>query len=192
MQAIVAVEKFLDTKFEKAVADGVFASILAAKQSVVLTGMPGSGKSTVGKLLKIDGYEFIDTDAEIERRCGCTIAELIAAKGEKEFRDLESLVIRDMSLMGSRIISTGGGAVLREENVRYLRQNGRVFFIDADLSRLHATDDRPLSNTRDKLERLYHERIDIYKATADVIVPPMKTPQDEADYILAKRRELIL
>ena len=192
MQAVVAVERFLDTKIEKEIADSVFSSVFGAKENIVLTGMPGSGKSTVGKLLSIDGYEFIDTDREIEKRCGCTIKELITDKGEKYFRDLETQVIRDVSAEGCRIISTGGGAILREENIRCLRRNGRIFFINAELSRLHATDDRPLSNTEDKLLKLYNERIDIYRSSADVIVPDMKTPEAESEYILAKRMELII
>ena len=88
IQAVVAVEKFLNTKIERTAADRVFATVLAAKENVVLTGMPGSGKSTVGKLLTMQGYEFVDTDAEIEQRCGCTIKELIASKGELYFRNL--------------------------------------------------------------------------------------------------------
>ena len=191
MQAVVAVEKFLDTEIEKEVADRVFASVLSAKENVVLTGMPGSGKSTVGKRINIDGYTFIDTDAEIEKRCGCTIKELIAAKGEKYFRDLETEVIRDVSSESCRIISTGGGAILREENVRALKRNGKLFFINAELSRLRATDDRPLSDTGDKLVKLYNERISIYQATADVVVPDRTTPEAEAKYIFEKRMELI-
>ena len=192
MQAVVAVEKFLDTEISKDAADKVFASVYASKENIVLTGMPGSGKSTVGKLINVDGYEFIDTDAEIEKRCGCSIKDLIASKGEKYFRDLESEVIREASSESCRIISTGGGAILREENVRYLKRNGKLFFINANLSRLRATDDRPLSDTEDKLVKLYNERIDIYNATADVVVPDMETPEAEAEYILAKRKELIL
>lgn len=191
MQAVVAVEKFLDTKIEKSVADRVFASVYAEKENIVLTGMPGSGKSTVGKLIDLEGYEFIDTDAEIEKRCGCAIKDLIAEKGEKYFRDLESEVIRDVSSEGHRIISTGGGAILREENLRALKRNGKIFFIDADLERLQATNDRPLSDTQEKLVRLYRERIDIYRSTADVTVPDMDTPEAEAEYILSKRTELI-
>ena len=192
MQAVVAVEKFLDKKIDKDVADRVFASVFAAKENIVLTGMPGSGKSTVGRMLDLEGYEFIDTDAELERRCGCTIRELIDTKGEKYFRDLETEVIRDVSAENCRIISTGGGAILREENVRSLKRNGRVFFINAELSRLCATEDRPLSNTREKLENLYNERKEIYNITADVIIPDMETPEAEAEYIIAKRTEMIL
>ena len=191
MQAVVAIEKFLNTIIEKDIADCVFSELFTAKENIVLTGMPGSGKSTVGKLINLNGYEFIDTDAEIEKRCGCSIKQLIDIKGEEYFRDLESEVIREASLKSGRIISTGGGAVLREENVRHLKLNGKIYFIDAALSRLSATDDRPLSNTKDKLKKLYDERIGTYKATADIIIPDMQTPEAEAEYILSKRMELI-
>ena len=192
MQAVVAVEKFLDTKIDRSVADIVFADVFGKKENIVLTGMPGSGKSTVGKLICIDGYKFIDTDAKIEKQCGCTVKELIATKGEVYFRDIESDVIFEVSEKNGCIISTGGGAILREENVRALKRNGKIFFIDANLERLRVTEDRPLSNTLDKLAKLYDERIDIYRATADVTVPDMESAQAEADYILKKRLELIL
>ena len=192
MQAVVAVERFLDTTIAKEVADQVFASIYASKENVVLTGMPGSGKSTVGKLLNIEGFAFVDTDEEIEKRCGCSIKELIQEKGEAHFRALETEVIREVSSMNCRIISTGGGAVLKEENVRALKRNGKLYFLNADLSRLQATDSRPLSDTQEKLARLYTERMSLYTGTADVVVPDLRTPQDEADYITTKREELIL
>lgn len=192
MQAVVAVERFLDTRIAKEVADRVFASIFASKENVVLTGMPGSGKSTVGKCLNIEGFEFVDTDEESEKRCGCSIKELIQEKGEAYLRALETEVIREVSSMNCRIISTGGGAVLKEENVRALKRNGKLYFLNADLSRLQATDSRPLSDTQEKLARLYTERMSLYTGTADVVVPDLRTPQDEADYITTKREELIL
>ena len=190
MQAVFAVEKFLDIEIPKDIADLVFTEILSTKENIVLTGMPGSGKSTVGQLINLDGFEFIDTDTEIEKRCGCSIKELITTKGEQHFRNLETEVIRDVSAVSSCIISTGGGAILREENVRALKRNGKLFFMDAEPSRLSTTEDRPLSDTEDKLARLYNERINIYRSTADVIVPDMETPGAEAEYILAKRLEL--
>ena len=192
MQAVVAVEHFLDTSIPKETADRVFASIYASKENIVLTGMPGSGKSTVGKLLGLDGFSFLDTDEQIEKRCGCSIRSLIETKGEACFRDLESEVIREIASSGCRILSTGGGAILREENVRYLRRNGRLFFLNAELSRLRATDSRPLSDTAEKLKLLYQERMPLYRKTADVVVPDMATPQEEADYIIMKRKDLIL
>lgn len=192
MQAVVAVERFLDTRIAKEVADRVFASIFASKENIVLTGMPGSGKSTVGKCINIEGFEFVDTDEEIEKRCGCSIKELIQEKGEAYFRALETEVIQEVSATNCRIISTGGGAVLKEENVRALKRNGKLYFLNADLSRLQATDSRPLSDTQEKLARLYTERMSLYTGTADVVVPDLRTPQDEADYITTKREELIL
>ena len=192
MQAVVAVEKFLDTEISKDVADKVFEKVRAEKENVVLTGMPGSGKSTVGGLLKIDGYGLFDTDTEVEKRAGCSIKELIEKNGEQYFRDLEADVIRQLSSESKRIISTGGGAVLRAEIVRRLRRNGKVFFLDAPLSRLCATEDRPLSDTREKLVAVYEQRIDVYRACADVTVADMGSAEAEAEYILSKRTEKIV
>jgi len=192
MQAVVAVEHFLDTEIPKERADDVFASVYAAKENIVLTGMPGSGKSTVGRLIHVPGYEFMDTDALIVARCGCEIKQLIGEKGIDHFRNVESAVIKDAAKESCRILSTGGGAILREENIRVLKRNGRLFFLNASLARLKATDDRPLSDTDEKLRALYAERMGIYTSTADVIVPEMDTPEAEADYIMQKRKELIL
>ena len=189
VQAASAVEKFLDTTLSQDAVEEVFTSILASKENVVLIGMPGCGKSTVGRLLHIDGYTWIDTDAEIEKRCGCRIREMIASRGERYFRDVESQVIDTAASQTGLIISTGGGAVLRDKNLRALRRNGKLFFIDTPLSRLCATEDRPLSDTNEKLADLYNQRIEIYKAAADVTVPYAETPQAAADYILSKRME---
>ena len=181
MQAVVAVEHFLNIAIPKEIADQVFASIYASKENIVLTGMPGSGKSTVGKLLELEGFSFVDTDEEIEKRCGCSICDLIKEKGEPYFRDLETEVIREVSSNSCRIISTGGGAILREENVRCLKRNGRLYFLNAELSRLQATNSRPLSDTVEKLKRLYMERMPVYQKSADMVVPDLAEPQEEAN-----------
>ena len=189
MQAVVAAERFTDTAIDPHRAEEAYASVLASKENIVLIGMPGCGKSTVGKQLAAEGYTLIDTDTEVEKRCGCSIKELIATKGEGYFRDLETAVIRDLSTQNGLVIATGGGAVLRQENVNYLKHNGRLFFLDVPLSRLQATADRPLSDTADKLAALYEQRIDIYRTAADVVVPNDTTPDDAAASILAKRME---
>ncbi len=189
MQAVAAVERFLDTTLPQTAGDKVFREILGTKENIVLTGMPGSGKSTVGRLLSADGFAFVDTDAEVEKRCGCTIREFIHTKGEKAFRTLEAEVIRDVSQENCRVIATGGGAILREENVRALRQNGRIYYLDAPLFRLIPTDDRPLADTKEKLTALYTDRLEKYKNTADCIVPAMDSPAAEAAYITAEREE---
>ncbi len=188
MQAVFAAEKFTLKEIKKEVGDELFNSLFSAKENVVLTGMPSSGKSTVAKLLNLDGFEILDTDEEIEKKTGKSPKEIISECGEKAFRDLESQVIFEASSKCSQIIATGGGAVLREENINALKQNGKIFFIDADLERLTATDSRPLSNTFDKLKKLYDERIEIYKGTADVTVPVFKTPIEAAEFILKNKR----
>jgi shikimate dehydrogenase len=192
MQAVFAVEKFLNTSIPKSEGDRVFAELLSQKENIVLTGMPGSGKSTVGHCLAQRGYRLVDTDGEIEGRCGLKIRDFIEKNGEDAFRDLESEVIRDLSAESGLVIATGGGAILREENLRRLGRNGRIFFLDAPLSRLSATHSRPLSDTEEKLARLYRERMPIYRKTADVTVPDLGSPAAEAEDILAKRTELFV
>jgi shikimate dehydrogenase len=192
MQAVSAVEKFLDTEIDRRQAERVYAAVRAGKESIVLTGMPGSGKSTVGHCLAARGYRLVDTDEEIEGRCGLKIRDFIEKNGEDAFRDLESEVIRDLAAESGLVIATGGGAILREENLRRFRRNGRIFFLDAPLSRLSATHSRPLSDTEEKLQRLYRERMPLYRESADVTVPPLSSPEEEADYILSKRTELFL
>lgn len=161
------------------------------KKNIILTGMPGSGKSTIGKILKLENYSFVDTDEEIEKRCSCSIKELIQTKGEQYFRNLETQIIKEFSSKKCLIISTGGGAILREENIKSLKENGIIFFINAKLERLSATDNRPLSDTKEKLIKLYNERIDLYISTADIIVPDMSCANQEAEYILEKYKKLI-
>ncbi len=188
MQAVVAVEKFLKIKIEKEKINRVYEKIYLSKENIVLTGMPGSGKSTIGKTLNINGYDFFDTDEEIEKRCGCTIKELMETKGEQYFRSLETEVIKEVSSKNCRIISTGGGAILKNENVKELKRNGKLFFINANLSRLTATGNRPLSNTQSKLEKLYNDRIGLYLSTADIVVPDMETAKEEANFIIENRK----
>lgn len=189
MQAVVAAEKFTGTAIDRHRAEDVYASVLASKENIVFIGMPGCGKSTVGKQLAAAGYTLIDTDSEVEKRCGCPIKELIATKGEGFFRDLETAVLRDLSARNGLVIATGGGAVLREGNVRHLKRNGRLFFLDVPLECLPTTADRPLSDTADKLAALYEQRIDIYRTAADVVVPNSATPAETAAYILTNRME---
>jgi shikimate dehydrogenase len=188
MQAVVAVERFLDTAVEREAADRVFASVFGAKENIVLTGMPGSGKSTVGRLLKPEGFTFVDTDAEIEKRCGCAIGDLIREKGEKYFRDLETEVIREVASEGGRVISTGGGAVLREENVRCLKQNGRLFFLQRNLNLL-PTDGRPLSQAN-PLGKMYETRLPLYRSFADREIDNNGAPEATAARILEAFHEI--
>ena len=175
-QAVFASEKFTDTAYDPAVIDRVYRDILASKQNIVLTGMPSCGKSTVGALLaQMTGRELIDTDRIITEKHG-DIATIFATQGEAAFRDMESAAVQDAARQWGCIIATGGGAVLREDNVDALRSNGRVFFQDRPLHLLTPTDDRPLAGDADAIRRRYAERYDTYCRTADVVIPAGDTP----------------
>ena len=187
-QAVAAVEIFLDRKLDPDALDRVFASVLESKESIVLTGMPGSGKTTVGKLLAAQlGRRFYDSDDEITSRTGRTPNEIIREDGEAAFRDVERDVIAALALEPGCVIATGGGAILRGENIRHLRANGRTFFLDRPLDDILPTDDRPLSSDRAALEKRYAERYPVYTATADAVIPVKDTPEAVAEAI---RKEL--
>jgi len=172
MQAVKAVEFFLGECPDGKKAEAVYQRLLQEKQNIVLIGMPSCGKSSVSAALqRLLGREAVDTDALITEKAGKSIPEIFAECGERGFRDMESAVIRDLSVKQGLIIATGGGAILREENLRALKANGVLFFLDRPLEELCATSDRPLSSEREALERRYRERYDQYLAAADVRIP---------------------
>lgn len=183
-QAIFAAEHFLDKKIEKLVIEQIYSEILAEKRNIVLTGMPSSGKTTIGKLLSEKlGMKFIDTDEEIVKREGKPISDIFSLLGESGFRDIEAAVIAEVSAFQNTIISTGGGAILRQENIFNLAKNGRIYFIDRPLEALIATEDRPLSSNPDDLKKRYNERYDIYRSTADKIIENKTTAEAAAELI---------
>ena len=170
-QAAAAAEHFTGVPGNPADVARVYGELLSQKENLVITGMPGVGKTTVGKLIaKHHGREFVDCDDVIVERAGCDIPTIFATQGEKAFRDLESAVIRELSATGGKVIAPGGGAVLRPENVDALRANGRIIFLDRPLSSITATEGRPLSANREALEARYRERYPIYCATCDAHV----------------------
>lgn len=167
-QAIAASEYFFDTTYSDDEADRIYKTILNKKQNIVLVGMPGSGKTTVGKRLaeKLK-RKLYDTDLVILEKEGIAPAEIIRTKGEKAFRDIEAKVCRELACEQGVIIATGGGAILRKENVLNLKKNGLLFFIDRPLEAIKPTKDRPLSSSEDKLRQIYKQRYPIYTSEAD-------------------------
>lgn len=170
-QAVKASRIFTDgdTDDMEAVTGTVYGQIVSEKENIVLIGMPGSGKSTVGKALaKALGRTFIDTDEEIVQRAGKPIPDIFAQEGEAGFRDLETQVVREIANASTGcIIATGGGAILRDENVRALKRTGKLYFLDRALDALIPTSDRPLASTVDAIRKRYHERYDRYLAVCD-------------------------
>ena len=162
----------------------IYRAVECMKENVVLIGMPASGKSTVGALLSEELHRpFIDTDKEIERKTGRTIPDIFEKDGEQVFRNIESEVITECAMQSGAIIATGGGAILREGNLRALKRNGRLYFLDRPLPELMPTSDRPLSQTRDALESRYKERYPRYLSACDVRIHGQKTANDAVNAI---------
>ena len=157
----------------------VYKQLIAQKQNIVLIGMPGCGKTTVGKLLSRATYmDFVDTDEVIVSIEGRSITDIFSSDGEAYFRESESAVIQQLSTYQGFVIATGGGAVLEPKNVSMLRENGRIYFLDRSLERLVATDDRPLSSTNEALEQLFKERYDLYCAACDCHIDANQSVED--------------
>ena len=154
--------------------EAVYQAMLREKENIYLVGMPGSGKSTVGKLLAEElDRPFFDTDQEILCQSGAKdIPTIFATEGETAFRDMESRAVATLaSGVRGAVIATGGGAILRAENVRAMHRSGRVYFLDRPLADILPTADRPLSSDREALEKRYKERYHIYCAAAHVRIP---------------------
>ena len=183
-QAVFASEKFTENQYDRKVIDDVFREIFLSKQNIVLTGMPGSGKSTVGKLLsEITGREFIDTDEMIVEKYG-VIPAIFEAEGETAFRDKETEAIKEAAKRCGSVIATGGGAILRSENIEALKSNGKIFFLDRPIEQLIPTDDRPLARDAEAIKKRYEERYDLYNQTADVAIKVSGSQNSVANNIM--------
>ena len=183
-QAVHAIELFLDTRLDANKIDEIYKKILRNKENIVLIGMPSSGKTTVGKILADDLYrELFDLDDEIEKQIGCKIAQYFQSHTEKDFRDIESQITKEISKKNGIVIATGGGCILREENVDALRSNGILYFIDRNLDNLTPTDSRPLATKKEALQKLYEARYDTYIRVSDVKIDGNLTPIAEANLI---------
>ncbi len=170
MQAAESVKHFIGKEISDEKAEEVYTAVLNSKRNIVLTGMPTSGKTAVGKLIKEKtGREFVDTDELIVKAEGREIREIFSAEGEEYFRNKESEIIRRLSSRKGLVIATGGGSILKDENVRLLKSNSIICLLDRSFDKLKADGTRPLSSDANALSRLYAERYDIYRETCDRI-----------------------
>lgn len=181
-QAKAASERFRDISIPDHVVEDITREIEKQTKNLILVGMPGCGKSTIGRKLaaRLD-RPLVDTDEEIVKRIGCTIPEYFASHGEEEFRKREHEVLRDFSARSGQIIATGGGIVTRPENMDPLRENSVVVFLRREIEKL-PTRGRPISQSSD-LHELYEKRRPLYEAAADVTVDNIR-PEQAVEEIL--------
>lgn len=183
-QAVRASEVFLGKEYPEGTLDRIYGNVKRRKENIVLIGMPACGKSTAGKLLRKKFQRLlVDTDKLIEQKMGMKVSEIFEKYGEGEFRRLETEVIKEVSALNSIIIATGGGAILKEENVRALKQNGRLIFIDRPIEMLMPTESRPLSSSREAIQKRYDERYHIYCSVCDERVDASGSPRRTAETI---------
>ena len=167
-QAAEAIEAFIGKPVAPKSILRMTAELAREKMNLVLIGMPGCGKSTITrKLAEISGRPAVDIDQRIVERIGMPIRDFFAQQGEARFRQIEAEILAEVTLQTGQIIATGGGIVKDWENVRRLRQSGKVYFLDRSLDQLETDPSRPLSSSREALRQLYDQRIDLYRAACD-------------------------
>jgi len=165
-QAKKSAEKFLRASIPDEKIEAITSMIAKRTQNIVLIGMPGCGKTSIGTALaKMLSREFADTDGLIEETAGKSIPEIIEQGGEDEFRKLESAALRTLCKRSGLVVATGGGIVLRPENRDIIRQNGTIVFLDRDINQLPVTG-RPLSKSKG-VQALAATRLPLYNQWCD-------------------------
>lgn len=162
------------------------------KKNIILCGFMGSGKSTIGKQLSERlGMRFIDTDTYIEQKEGMSISKIFSEKGEEYFRNLELEVCKELSGLKATVISTGGGTLLKDENVKAIKKNGVVFLLNVSsntvLTRLKNDSTRPLLQREDKekaVKMMLSQRIPLYNRAADYVIDAEDSPRKVCTHII--------
>ena len=184
-QALIAQDIWLDKKHSEEDTEKLIETLKCSTLNLVLSGMPSSGKTTLGKITaELSGKEFFDVDEYIEKTFGKSAKDIILSEGETAFREKESAMVKELSAKSGAVIACGGGSVLKEENVKNLKSNGVIIFIDRNLSLL--TDSgRPLSASTG-INKLYEQRINTYLKSADECVKNDSDAQKVSREILKK------
>ena len=184
-QAIRAAEHFFGKKIDASQAEQIVRRVENIKTNIVLVGMPASGKTTVGQAVaEALGRPFLDTDEELVKTVGRAIPDIFEQEGEAVFRRYETQTIHALAGHNGCVIATGGGAVLNAENVRLLKKNGRVYFLDRALEKLMPTADRPTASSIEAMQARYRERYPIYLHTCDCRVDANGTVAQVAKSII--------
>lgn len=182
-QAKESAEWFTGAKIPDSKISEIYETLKLQMENIILVGMPGCGKSTIGALLAEKlGRTYIDADAAIVAKAGISIPEIFANGGEVAFRQLETAVLSEICKKSGLVIATGGGCVTKEENYPLLHQNGKIVWLQKDISAL-ATDDRPLSQ-QNNLEEMYNTRAPLYQSFADLTVENDTSSESAVERIL--------
>ncbi len=182
-QAAKGFEHFTGDRYEEGCIETITSSISKKTRNIILIGMPGCGKSTVGRrIAELLGREFLDADEEFTKVYGTSPAEVIKAFGEERFRAMEHDILSALGKQSGKVIATGGGAVTREYNYAPLHQNGVIVFLERALDRL-PTDGRPLS-AAGSLADMYSKRIDSYIAFSDLRIQSTEIVDKTAELII--------
>jgi len=168
-QAHAAAELFTDTEIDKGRIEEILHTLERETGNIILIGMPGCGKSSVGKTLaNLTGRSFVDADEELYRSYGISSGDMIKAQGEEAFRRNETKVLSELCKGSGRIIATGGGCVTREENYPLLHQNGFIFYLKRSIDKL-PTAGRPLSQ-QSSPAALFEKRKALYESFSDYVI----------------------
>ncbi|MFV0413131.1 MAG: shikimate kinase [Oscillospiraceae bacterium] len=170
-QAVAAARLYTGRAFGQQETERILRDMYSQLVSLVLVGMPSSGKSRLGKAVARKLHKtFVDLDHVLVAEAGKPISAIFEEGGEEAFRAAETRVLAEQSKKAGIVLSTGGGIVTRPENLYYLRQNGIVFYLDRPLSKLQVGRGRPLSKSPEALAEMYRARRPLYEAAADLVV----------------------
>lgn len=184
-QAKESSEWFTGSAISNCVIEPIYQALSSQMENIVLIGMPGSGKSTIGRALAERlGREFVDADTEITKAAGIPIPNIFAQSGEAGFRQIETKVLNDLCKKSGLVISTGGGCVTQEQNYPLLHQNSKIFCLNRNLEQL-PTDGRPLSQ-KGNLEEMYRIRKPMYDHFADYIIDNNGDLNETVSQIISK------
>lgn len=190
-QAIKAYSIFKNKEYDRELTDNIYKALLTKKENIVLIGMPTCGKTTLGNLLATRlNKEHYDIDDVIIKDTQRKITDIFSQDGEKVFREYEKQAVREVYKKDSVIISCGGGTILDKENVEMLKQNGTLVFLDRELSKLGFDDSRPITSSKEKLEKIYKERYEIYLQAKDITIENNDSKQSAIERILESYEDI--